>query len=94
MFACPPMVRHTLGTGQNGRHFAEDLFKLIFLNEYCFISIRNSLKCVPMCLINDDPINDDPDNGLCRIGDEPLHDDVIKWKHFPRYLPFMRGIHQ
>ena len=22
------------------------------------------------------------------------HDDVIKWKHFPRYWPFMRGIHR
>ena len=22
------------------------------------------------------------------------HDDVIKWKHFPRYLPFVKGIHQ
>ena len=22
------------------------------------------------------------------------HDDVIKWKHFPRYLPFLRGIHR
>ena len=22
------------------------------------------------------------------------HDDVIKWKHFPRYWPFVRGIHQ
>ena len=21
------------------------------------------------------------------------HDDVIKWKHFPRYRPFVRGIH-
>ena len=21
------------------------------------------------------------------------HHDVIKWKHFPRYLPFVRGIH-
>ena len=30
--------------------------------------------------------------------DEPcvrlLHDDVIKWKHFQRYLPFVRGIHR
>ena len=24
----------------------------------------------------------------------PLHDDVIKWKHFPRYWPFVRGIHR
>ena len=23
-----------------------------------------------------------------------LHDDVIKWKHFPRYWPFMRGTHR
>ena len=23
-----------------------------------------------------------------------LHDDVTKWKHFPRYRPFVRGIHR
>ena len=23
-----------------------------------------------------------------------LHDDVIQWKHFPRYWPFLRGIHR
>ena len=23
-----------------------------------------------------------------------VHDDVIKWKPFPRYWPFVRGIHQ
>ena len=22
------------------------------------------------------------------------HDDVIKWKYFPRYWPFVRGIHR
>ena len=22
------------------------------------------------------------------------HDDVIKWKHFPRYWPFVQGIHR
>ena len=26
------------------------------------------------------------------VSDE--HDDVIKWKHFPRYWPFVRGIHR
>ena len=25
---------------------------------------------------------------------ENLHDDAIKWKHFPRYWPFVRGIHR
>ena len=24
----------------------------------------------------------------------PSHDDVIKWKHFPRYWPFLRGTHR
>ena len=23
-----------------------------------------------------------------------IHDDVTKWKHFPRYWPFVRGIHR
>ena len=27
-------------------------------------------------------------------GNIGLHDDVIKWKHFPRYWPFVRGIHR
>ena len=26
--------------------------------------------------------------------DAKLHDDVIKWKYFPRYWPFVRGIHR
>ena len=29
---------------------------------------------------------------VIRITD-PFHDDVIKWKHFPRHWPFVRGIH-
>ena len=28
------------------------------------------------------------------IRDPRDHDDVIKWKHFPRYWPFVRGIHR
>ena len=24
----------------------------------------------------------------------PSHDDIIKWKRFPRYWPFVRGIHR
>ena len=27
-------------------------------------------------------------------GSSLVHDDVIKWKHFPRYWPFVRGIHR
>ena len=29
---------------------------------------------------------------LCRVFS--WHDDVIKWKHFPRYWPFVRRIHR
>ena len=29
-----------------------------------------------------------------RIGIPNFHDDVIKWEHFPRYLPFVQGIHR
>ena len=32
------------------------------------------------------------------MGEHPVntrsHDDVIKWKHFPRYWPFVQGIHR
>ena len=27
-------------------------------------------------------------------GTKGRHDDVIKWRHFPRFLPFVRGIHR
>ena len=29
-----------------------------------------------------------------KYGRHIFHDDVIKWKHFPRYWPFVRGIHR
>ena len=31
--------------------------------------------------------------GITGINKSP-HDDVIKWKYFPRYWPFVRGIHR
>ena len=33
-------------------------------------------------------------NGSCENAFLADHDDVIKWKHFPRYWPFVRGIHR
>ena len=32
--------------------------------------------------------------GRCAHGDQSAHGDVIKWKHFPRNWPFVRGIHR
>ena len=40
---------------QNGRHFADDIFKCIFLNENASIAIKISLKFVPTGPINNIP---------------------------------------
>ena len=32
-------------------------------------------------------------NAAC-LDVDAFHDDIIKWDHFPRYRPFMRGIHR
>ena len=46
---------NTLRPGQNGRRFADDTFKRIFLNENVKISIKISLKFVPKGPINNNP---------------------------------------
>ena len=46
---------NTLRPRQNGRHFADDTFKRIFMNENVRISINISLKLVPKGLINNIP---------------------------------------
>ena len=46
---------NTLGSRQNGRHFADDVFKCIFLNENVWISLRISLNFVRKVPINNIP---------------------------------------
>ena len=46
---------NTLRPRQNGRHFADDIFKWIFLNENVWILIKFSLKFVPRGPINNIP---------------------------------------
>ena len=62
---------NTLRPRQNGRHFADDTFKRILLNENVWISINISLKFVPQ-----DPINNIPAlvqiMAWSRRGDKPL----------------------
>ena len=43
---------NTLRPKQNNRHFADDIFKCIFLNENVWISINISLKFIPKFLID------------------------------------------
>ena len=46
---------NTLRPRQNGRHFADDIFKWIFFNENVWISLKISLKFVPKVRINNIP---------------------------------------
>ena len=61
---------------QNGRHFPDDIFKCIFLNENVWILIKISVKFVPW-----GPINDIP--ALVQImawrlpGDKPLSEPML-----------------
>ena len=49
-----PLI-NTLRLRQNGRHFADDIFKCIFLNENVWIPIEISLKFVPKGPIDNIP---------------------------------------
>ena len=67
---------NTLRPRQNGRHFADDIFKGIFMNENVWIPIKISLKFVPKSPINDIP-------ALVQImawrrpGDKPLSEPML-----------------
>ena len=49
------LVFNSLRPRQNGRHFPDDIFKCIFLNENVWIRIKISLKFVPKGPINNCP---------------------------------------
>ena len=52
---CKPLYVNTLRPRQNGRHFPDDIFKCIFVDDDAQISIKISLKFVPKGLINNIP---------------------------------------
>ena len=67
---------NTLRPRQNGRRFADDIFKRIFVNENIRISIKISLKFVPK-----GPINNNPTlvqiMAWRRSGDKPLSEPMM-----------------
>ena len=69
-------ILNTLWLRQNGRHFADNIFKCIFLNENIWLWIEISLKFVPK-----GPINNIP--ALVQImawrrqGDKPLFEPMM-----------------
>ena len=71
----PMHYRNTLRPRQNG-HFADDVFKCIFLNENASIAIKISLKFVPKGPINNIPILVQI-MAWCRPGDKPLSEPMM-----------------
>ena len=71
-----PQWVNTLRPKQNGRHFTDDIFKCIFLNENDWISLKISLKFVPK-----GPINNIPSlvqtMAWRRPGDKPLSEPMV-----------------
>ena len=67
---------NTLRPRQGGRHFADDTFNRIFLNDNVTISIKISLKFVPK-----GPINNNPSlvqiMAWRRSGDKPLSEPMM-----------------
>ena len=67
---------NTLRPRQNGRHFPDDIFKWIFLNENVWISINISMKFVPRGQINNIPTLVQI-MAWRRLGDKPLSEPVM-----------------
>ena len=71
-----PRWVNTLRLRQNGRHFPDDIFQCIFLNENVWISIKISLTFFP-----EGPINNNPAlvyiMAWCRPGDETLSEPML-----------------
>ena len=67
---------NTMRPRQNGRHFADDIFKCIFVNENVWIPIKISLKFVPKGPINNIPSLDQI-MAWRRTGDKPLSEPMM-----------------
>ena len=69
--------------GDLGRHCAQ--------YDVTVIHTIENVEICPYC----HPLNKTETSRMLRdLSAQKIHDDVIKWKHFPRYWPFVRGIHR
>ena len=74
--ACLLWWINTLSTRQNGRHFSNDTFKCIFLNENVWNSFKTSLKFVPQGPINNIPALVQIMAWRC-LGNKPLSEPMM-----------------
>ena len=84
---------------QNSLYIADRFFKIISLNYIAPLKMRyrwfswwpGAEQATSNYLIQWFQVHDMASSFINVMA---LHDDVIKWKHFPRYWPFARGIHR
>ena len=92
------MVLTHWGRGQNCRHFADDIFKRIFLNENMWISLKISLKFIPKVQINNIPASVQI-MAWGRTSDKPLSEPMMVsfLKHIcvtqPQWVKWWKYIH-
>ena len=72
-------ILHTLTFGETQYYFTNIQFEM-HCNTNAWTSNKTFVKCTPIIIITNNR--------------SAMHDDVIKWKHFPRYWPFVWGIHR
>ena len=98
-------ISHTLASNQ-WNTFENDISKHLFKSSRCkwvnannvaIATIRLWFWCRTVCVkcssTNRLPAQSAPGTAA-GMQVSPPHDDVIKWKHFSRYWPFVRGIHR
>ena len=66
----------------------------IFSNQIDWLYFNYVNKVVLLCSLETHCNNVLSDSVTSWCPDAIVHDDVIKWKHFPRNWPFVRGIHR
>ena len=69
----------------------------LILSRSLNISEYSHMKILKMATFRYDSVSNRPrvvTLDIVRRFKATVHDDVIKWKHFPRYWPFVRGIHR
>ena len=67
-----------MSPGQNGRYFADDVFKYIFVNEKLCLSVKISLKFVSKGPIDNIQVLDQK-KVRRRTGDKALSEPMLTW---------------
>ena len=70
----------------------ENRLHFLFCIIICSTSQELCTRCVICCVLL--WLRSKSNAGRVVANDISIHDDVIKWKHFPRYWPSVRGIHR